>query len=76
MVIRLGLKPEGRGQSSGGGQVARLVEAGVAEGRRQPAARTSGGQRAGAVAVAADCSQHSKGEDSLIQEREFVSRDV
>jgi len=74
VVIRLGLKPEGRGQSSGGGQVVRLLEAGVAEGRRQPAARTSGGQWAGAVA--ADCSQHSKGEDSLIQEREFVSRDV
>jgi len=68
VVIRLGLKPEGRGQSSGGGQVARLVEAGVAEGRRLPAARISGGQRAGA----ADCSQHSKGEASLIQEREFV----
>jgi len=72
VAVRLRLKPEGRGQSSGGGQVARLVEAGVAEGRRLPAARISGGQRAGA----ADCSQHSKGEDSLIQEREFVSRDV
>ena len=74
MVVRLWLKPEGRGQSSGGGQVTRPGEAGVADGRRQPAARTSGGQRAGAVAV--DYSQHSKGEDSLIQEREFVSRDV
>jgi len=72
VVVRLWLKPEGRGQSSGGGQVTRPGEAGVADGRRQPAARTSGGQRAGA----ADCSQHSKGEDSLIQEREFVSRDV
>jgi len=68
VVIRLGLKPEGRGQSSGGGQVTRPGEAGVADGRRQPAARTSGGQRAGV----ADCSQHSKGEASLIQEREFV----
>jgi len=74
VVVRLWLKPEGRGHSSGGGQVTRPGEAGVADRRRQPAARTSGGQRAGAVA--ADCSQHGKGEDSLIQEREFVSRDV
>lgn len=37
-------------------------KAGGAEWRRQAADRTSGGQQA----RAADCSQHSKGDDSLI----------
>jgi hypothetical protein len=73
VVVRLGLKPEGRGQSAGGGQVDRWrLEWPRGGGSQQPGHRAASGQGQGT----AGCSQHSKGEASLMKEREFVSRNV